>query len=269
MASRRITVQMVGKEEDNGDVRFEDFIDQLTAVRDALLEVDRAISEEQANTVYFRVVDLKHSSPAAVVLEAVPIVKDNDNSEAVVQSFLGAIVQIQESVEAPKGLGYYPLQALKKVGVPLGSRKLTGVTISSNGTSIPLSSTLVEKVETVLGPDEIEYGSVSGTLEKLNLHSRRKVFYIYPTIGKGVTRCHFPQKLRSQVLAAVGKYITVYGRLKSKQVDNIPYELRVEEIEIHPPEETLPSLNELRGIAPDALAGKSTEEFIWEIRDAW
>lgn len=57
--------------------------------------------------------------------------------------------------------------------------------------------------------------------------------------------------------------------MKHKSRSAKPYEMDVEEIEIHPSEQNLPTMSELRGVAPDALEGQTTEEFLWDIRNEW
>jgi hypothetical protein len=268
MASNRIKIQITGRPEDNGDVRVEDFIAELTNVKKALIEVDHAISEDGSDSVYFRVVDLSHSSPASIVLEAVSISQERDTAELVVNAFINGISQIQEYADAPSDFGYKVLDSFKKLPNGLGS-KLGSVVFSSNGASIALTESFVQKLDVIIGSDESETGSITGMVEQINLHKKRKSFNVYPVVGKDSTSCVFPKHLRQRAIEAVGKYVTVYGRLKYKRVDKRPYEIIVKDIEIHPSEDTLPHLSELKGIAPDMLEGKSSEEFIWEIRDEW
>lgn len=118
--------------------------------------------------------------------------------------------------------------------------------------------------------DEIEYGSVTGMLETVNLHRNINYFYLYPTHNNTKIKCKFPKILRDKVIEALGRYIEVYGKLRYKpNADEFaePYAVDVDEIEIFPPAETLPTLSSLRGIAEGALGSQSIEEYIWEIRN--
>ncbi len=266
MAGTQITIQLQGSARDNGDVRFGDFIKQLSAVKKALGETDRVLSQRE--TVYYRVVDLRHNSPAQIVLEAV---KRNDvamdNAAQVVEAFVSGLSQIAAGT-APVGFDYYALQSYKEMTDLIGNG-LTDFTVRQNGTAVSVSSAFGKNIDIILGPDRYEMGSVTGLLQQINLHSRRNAFIIYPTIGQSRLRCIFPQSLRTQAVGAVDRYIKVFGQVKYKTHDKYPYEMLVRSIELYPPPEELPKLSDLWGIAPDALEGQSIEDFIRDVRHEW
>ena len=110
--------------------------------------------------------------------------------------------------------------------------------------------------------------SVTGTLEQINIHDKN-IFYLYPTTRVGKIKCLFSTRFRKKAIEAIDQYVEVYGRLKYKKGMRLPYEVLVSSISIYPPEEELPNLNDLKGIAPGMLEGKSTEEFLWEVRNEW
>ena len=58
------------------------------------------------------------------------------------------------------------------------------------------------------------------------------------------------------------------GTLRYKQNEVFPYQIDVEKIEIHPPEEELPTLASLRGIAPDMTGSLDSVEFVRKLRNA-
>ncbi len=169
MSSNRLKIQIVGRPEDNEDVRFDDFLNQLTAVKKALTEVDRVVTNG-GESVYYRVVDLNHSSTAAVVLEAVPVnQQEADNSEIVLEKFLTGISLIQAQKVAPDDFDYNVLQALKQITTPVGS-KIAEMIFSSNGTSVPLSNGFAQSIDNLIGL-EVEVKSskpLEGGLLKLS-----------------------------------------------------------------------------------------------------
>ena len=65
-------MQLTGKHEDEQHVRLYEFIVQLNALRQALVNTDRIVNRQEKPTLYYRIVDLSHSSPASVVLEPAP-----------------------------------------------------------------------------------------------------------------------------------------------------------------------------------------------------
>src|SRR5688572_222760 len=70
MPARRIRIQVLGSREDKGHVRLSDFIRHLDLMRNALKQTERQITGEEGS-VYWRIIDLSHNSPATVVLEEV------------------------------------------------------------------------------------------------------------------------------------------------------------------------------------------------------
>lgn len=267
--NRRITLRITGLDKDNGDVRFDDFIKQLGALKNALSETDRIVSNK--TSVYFKVVDLRHNSPALVVLEAVPLKSQDDSSEVVVNKFFESLEEIDRGV-APSGFDYESFQAFKEISSLFERKRLTEIAISRNGDQAKSLDTLSRKVDDILGPDEYEYGSVTGMLEQINIHANQNVFTIYPTSKHpNKLRCVFPQHLQKEAVRAVGQYVRVFGQLKFKTrlEGGHPYEMSVKEIEIYPPQEELPTLESLSGIAPDATGDVSSDEFIRGIRNEW
>lgn len=265
MANNRITIVINGKEEDGGDVRFDDFIKQLAAIRRTLSEVDEDISKSTKPSVYYRVVDLRHQSPATIELEGVSLREESEvTPELVLSSFVGGINAVQEGREPEVSFSYSTLQSIKELVSFVGD-KVTGLTISQNGTSLALSKTISSQIDEILGQDRISSGSAKGKLDQINLHSGN-VFTIYPILG-GKIRCVFPNELLEEVQAALGRYVTVSGRLKYKKLYKHPYEVQVQKIKVHPGDEDLPKLSDLWGLAPDVLEGKSVEDYIWELRN--
>ena len=67
---RYIKFQLTGSNRDEQHVRLSDFIGQFYALKAAFANIERIISGNERSTVYFRVINLSHSSPATVELEA-------------------------------------------------------------------------------------------------------------------------------------------------------------------------------------------------------
>jgi hypothetical protein len=268
MGSNRITFKFSGKSEDNGDLRFEIFIAQLEIFEKALRATDRAISQSDKGSVYYRVVNLTHNSPATIELEAVPLNPDTDNSEKVINSFISTIKEIQDSKKAPEKFDPEDLQAFHNLTDLLSREKVSEIAISNNGTTIPLKLDLAKNVDQILGPDEFERGSITGMLEGINLHNEKNIFYLYPPLG-GRIKCFFKSESRELSISALDKYVTVYGILKYKRNIPNPFQVLVEDIEILVPDTEHNNLNDLRGVANGALEGNSVEDYLWDIRNEW
>lgn len=263
----RITLQIIGADKDNGNVRFDDFIKQLGAFKHTLSEIDRVISER--TSVYFKVVDLRHNSPAVVVLEAIPLTQRDNNSEIIVEKFFSSLDEIEKGV-APSGFDFPTYQSFKELTSLLGKR-ITQILVSRNGDAPKSLEYLSRNVDSILGPDEYEMGSVSGLLEQINVHANQNIFTIYPTSKLPKLRCVFPKELRAEAVRSVDHYVRVYGQMKFKTrlKGAHPYEMLVKEIEIYPPDDELPTLSELLGVAPNATGDLTSDEFIRRVRHEW
>jgi hypothetical protein len=268
--NRRVSLRLRGLDQDEGDVRFDDFIAQLDILKKALVETQRIYSDK--TIAYYKVVDLRHSSPAQIVLEAVPSQIENERDAIlVVEKFFQSLDEIERG-EYPDGFTYETFQAYKDITKLKESNKLTEITVSKNGDTPKVLEGLSYNIEQIMGTDEYETGSYSGMLEYLNIHGNQNVFNLYPlTPNLPKLKCVFPQRLRADAIAAVGQRVRVFGekKYKPKLKSALPYEMRVTDIEVYPPDEELPKLGDLRGIAPDATGELSSEEFITGLRHEW
>jgi hypothetical protein len=266
MAGNKVTVTVEGDPKDKGHARLVDFLKELEALRSALKHTERIITGHEAPSVYYRIVDLKHHSPATVVLEAVPIEVEQAHAEEVVGTFFRALAQIRETKKVPKRFDLAALEAYRELTTGLKGH-LSSVSISNGAAEVPINEDFEQAIIQVIGPDEFEQGFITGTMEQVNLHNTSQ-FVIYPVIGPKRVRCDFPVGMLERVKAAIGNYVGVSGQLRFKTHDPFPYAINVDQIEIYPPDEQLPTLYDIRGIAPDATGGIGAYEFVRRLRDA-
>jgi hypothetical protein len=113
-----------------------------------------------------------------------------------------------------------------------------------------------------------EYGSVTGNLETIEIHNGKNICYIYLYNNKRV-KCKFPPELYEDIYKAFGRRVEIHGRLTSVESRPFPVLVEATEITVFPPEDTLPSILEMKGIANGALGDQTIEEYIWEIRNEW
>src|SRR5207248_11168217 len=72
--SKLIKLQVEGVASEQGHVRFDDFLQKLEDLLVALNDVDRIVGNTFQPTLYYRVVDVSHTSPVAITLE--PVVRE-------------------------------------------------------------------------------------------------------------------------------------------------------------------------------------------------
>ena len=263
----RITVTIQGSRQDNGRVRLSEFIKQLEAVKSSLKQTERLVSDSDDPALYYQIVELTYASPARVVIEPVSIAPEIVGlGDKTVKQFVTNLRQVARGrrparIDLPALQSYQGLTSMLK-------QHIGKVTIKDGGTKpIIIDNKFTSKIARIIGPDELAEGSMYGTLEWLNIHRNINRFHIYPTVGPDKIDCYFDGDLKPKVIAAIDKYVQVSGRLRYKHLEKFPYAMDVADIEALPPENELPTLYDLRGIAPEATGDLSAADFIRTLRD--
>lgn len=265
----RITVRLSGPDDVNEPLRFEDFVKQLDSVRQAIRATERVLTGDKTPSIELRVVELSRSSPTQVTVEARQHAKGPDNSDLIINTFFEGVHSLQTRRELPLGFDSSALRAFQAMASMLG-KQLYAVDLLKNGDTIALTDALSKNVSALLGQTEYAIGSISGRLEKINLHRDENIFIIYPIVGpaKGV-RCRFDHTQEEAAINAVNKYVDVWGRLEYNAIDTFPQQVKVLSIERRELQEPPPKMADMRGISPASIDEKSSEESIGEIRDEW
>ena len=267
MDKNKIKVRLRGTEKDSEHVRLSEFIKQLESVRVALKHTEHLVSHSNESAINYLVTDLTHSSPATVSIEAYPKSEsDVDMSEAVISKFTNGIRSLVIEKKAPADFDRQTLEAFKGITKGL-SKHIAELTIIDGFDEIPVSNEINYVIEHAIGPDILAEGSIKGSLEAINVHSKTS-FNIYPDIGSKRVQCNFPQSMFDEVKSALRQYVVISGMMKLKSLDPFPYEMDVKAIEICPSEETLPTLWDLRGAAPNGFGNNDSVEFVRAVRDA-
>lgn len=267
MTTQLITIQLQGSAEDGGHLRLTDLIKQLEVVRTALINTERLVTGSEERTLYYRVVDLSHNSPAKVVLEAVPLKPQLQARIATrtVASFVRNLRQIDKKGSVSSKVDTPTLESYRALGSLL-SKNVRQVRLDVGQTSIEINQPFQDRVTKIIGADEIVEGSLTGMLEWLNIHNNSNTFHVYPITGPEKVNCLFTPKWRDTVIEGIGKNVTVYGELRYKKRDKFPHAVTVRDIEIHPDESDLPTLESLRGMMVNQT-GLNAADFIRSLRD--
>src|SRR5580698_7558730 len=126
-----LTIQLEGSLDDSGNVRLEDFLEEMEAIKAALKRTELIVAGKP-NTVYYRVVDLKHSSPSTVQIEAVAQRREYRHiPRRVIRRFATSIRLIQRRHVAPHDFDLETLESYRRIYNPLGKR-LRKVTITED-----------------------------------------------------------------------------------------------------------------------------------------
>lgn len=265
----RITLRIRGLDEDNGDVRLSVFVQELEILRKTLSETQKLMGNDEV--AYFKIVELQKNSPAQVVVEPVPTkIEYQEQADNLVDLLFRNIANIQLGVY-PTGFSYETLEAYKELTSLRDKKRISEIAIFREGGEVNYLTDFSSNIEKIKGNDEFEYGSYSGMLDAINIHNQN-IFYIYRSTHSPKLKCSFSEELKDRAIAAIGKYVTICGIKKflPNIEDDIPYEMFVKEIDIHPDEDKLPTLRELKGISSSGIPnGMSSETFIRGMRNEW
>ena len=247
-------------------MRLAAFLSELQNLNTTLSRLDRDANDGKAAS-YFRISELSANSPARVTIDPHPLPGKPPTGLIVIES-LNRISAALEKGEDLLDLDAELLGGIRNLARPVGT-KVKSATLLFNDHRIDLTPQIVSRVDSALAIDEECEGFLQGSLEQINLHRGANTFQIYPDIGPKKVACHFPVRLYDDAVSAVGRKVEVFGTLRYRAHTDFPHQIEVTSIDAYPPESDLPDWSDLRGRAPDATVGLSSEAFVRELRDGW
>ena len=266
MQSSKFRITLRGDEADDS-LRLSDLIDQLNAVKNTLTQVDQAVSGGKAS-LYYRVTNISMNSPATFEFEAVSKAKGNASHGRRVVAKLSRDLRRVIEGKRPRDAGLELLESYGALVQPMQRSHVAGVSMKfDDDAAIELPRNLAMKVDDILGPDQIEQGSVIGSLDVIDVHNQRNLFKIYPVVGPTSIRCLFQGPMFNDALAGIKKFVRVSGLLHYKKTEKFPHLIKVVSIEVLPEKSDRPSLSSLRGMAPGAYGGLSSTDYVDKVRN--
>jgi hypothetical protein len=262
----RITLIIEGLPEDEGQVRLAAFMSQLQNLSAAMSRLDRDANNGKAAS-YFRIAELSYSSPVRIVIEPQPLPKAAYAGHLVIES-LGRVVEALENGRDLTQVDADILEDFRGLVRPVG-KTVKNATLIFNDHRLDLTERVGIKIDEALAVDEECDGSLEGMLDQINVHLGANTFHIYPEIGARKVTCHFPSRLFDDAVSAVGRRVEIFGALHYRAGATFPHQIAVTSIDAFPPDHELPDWEDLRGRAPNATGGISSEAFVRELRDEW
>jgi hypothetical protein len=141
------------------------------------------------------------------------------------------------------------------------------VSLQFDEQSMDLPRNLDMKVDEILGPDQIEIGSITGSLDVIDVHKQRNLFRIYPSVGPSSIKCKFPPGMLADAIAGINHFVRITGELHFKKAERFPHLVKVSKVEVLPERSDASALSKLRGIASGSLGDKSSTEYIDSVRN--
>jgi hypothetical protein len=264
-----ITVQIEGIEEDGGAIRLTDFLEELTAVRNALRQTERIVLKSEDRAVEYKVIKLSQASPATVTIGIAP--RDPvyiHTPQKISKRFTTSLRMVRRGHRFASNLDSRTLETFQGINAPT-KKHISRVTVTGeNNQSIQIDQQFERSLQRLLEGDVRERDEIVGKLERLDIHNKTH-FDIYPIIGSPRIRCTASKSLQEKIVACGGRWVSVDGWALYRKDSPFPYAMKVEDISLRKKDEELPLLSSLHGIAPNATDGEVAEDFVRELRNAY
>ena len=211
-----------------------------------LHEVDRTVAEQKRPAVDW-VISQVQSGSIHLTLEGIPNEKVQPLQIAELLNIVETgIANLVASAERPRYFSDQALASAKNLA-KLVIKDVFMIQLGINYQQISINQHIVANVDEILGKYK-SFGTVEGILKAIDL-SRNPLFRVYDLLTTQSVRCYFDHQSTSMdmIKKALDKRVAISGLITSTE-DGEKISIKVEEIEIFPPEHELPSIVEMIGI---------------------
>lgn len=230
---------------------FSDFANLCSGLQLCLKQVARCIAMRD---VEFDVAQLSIGSALVTLTAADPA------AAAVAGVFNRTVQSLEAGDEVDVRLDSSALYTFYKLAAPL---QKPGVSVEISG--IPITENFKTSLSRELHVDLTSQGSTQGRLEGVSIHSRA-VFTLYPPIAGEKIECAFDPQDLDRVKQAIGRNVTVYGKLHFGRKQVFPTRVEVSEFEVESDDALLPDLLDSKGL----MSGEeSSVDTIRGLRNEW
>ena len=265
MKSNKFKITMKGDEADDS-LRLADLIDQLNVIKQTLNQIDLAVSGQKSPTLYYRITNITMNSPATFEVEAVSKSRGAAHGRRVIAKLDTDLRKVMAG-RRPKEAGLELMESYGSLVQPM-RKHVSEVSLQfEDDPPMDLPRNLDMKVDEILGPDQVEEGSVVGSLDVIDVHGQRNFFRVYPVVGPTSIKCQFQSGMLPNAIAGIKHFVRIAGLLHYKKAEKFPHLIKVSSIEVLPEKSDAPPLSSLRGIAIGAYNGLSSSEYVEKVRN--
>lgn len=226
---------------------FEKVIAAESAFHDLIKAVSKEVSSQGGNSVRWQFVDA--STNGVVRFRVTPLQIGKDAALSVTRTIVDAVASgVAELEEAPERPEYFTDQALDQAARLAALRQYVGSLGVRNGkVGSAITDNFRQHVDSLLGIQYYEEGSIEGRMEAVNVHDRSR-FSVYDVLTGKAVRCSFGDRIAlDQIAGALKKRVVVFGRI-AYRANGLPLSVTAEELGVFPPDEELPRAADVRGI---------------------
>jgi hypothetical protein len=124
------------------------------------------------------------------------------------------------------------LDSYRKIAIPAEKHRFD-VKIQSGHNVVVINRGFRKALDSIGEKVEYCYGSISGIVEDINIPQGNRRFWLYPIIGASRLMATFRARDKDRFAQAVGKYVTLHGRLSYKSWDKYPDSIFVDGLAIN------------------------------------
>lgn len=251
-----------------GTVELQEFSIATQSFLGLLQEVDSSIAERKSGNLRWRLTTLKDSPTALIgVTPSARKVRRaiNDTSERVEREIITNVSSITDKGERNRFLSDAALlkvERIAKMTSKIGESSIYTSTNERISLSTKVTVKTFDQVQELTNPRSISFGTLVGSLDTISVHNGLE-FRVWDDDTKRPVRCAIDMKQRKKALAMLGVRVVVTGMMRADRHGR-PLSMNVETFDRVGEPQSLPSIEEMRGLIPDFTGGLSLKEFFEE-----
>ncbi len=248
-----------------GAISLESFVIIINNSFDILKDLDSVISRQPRGSLDWII---KRVSADSIGIEIESKARDPkiDYGRKVAEVYSDGIEIIRSEGITPPYFSDYCLRRVWEVAKVLRGDGASALEIRDlvRHKSTEFDAQIVTTTSQLMGYSYQSFGSVEGTLEMISIHKPAR-FNVYHSISLRAVRCNLREEDIAGVKDALGRRVVVSG-LVSYNVKDEPKSIMVEELEVIPRENELPTIDKFVGSDPNYTGDITTEEYIRSMR---
>jgi len=248
-----------------GTISLESFLTVIDSSFGILKDLDIAISRQPQGSLEW-VIDRVSTDSIGIEIESKARDPKTDYGARVSEAYSDGIEIIRSEGITPPYFSDNCLRLVGKVAKVLrgdGARALE-ILDPIRGKSTEFDAQITTTTSQLMGYSYKSYGSVEGTLEMVSIHKPAR-FNVYHSISLHAVRCNLREEDIVRGRDALGRRVVVSG-LVSYNAKDEPKSIMVEETEVIPREDELPTIDKFVGSDPNYTGDMTTKEYIRSIR---
>jgi hypothetical protein len=226
---------------------FEKVIAAESAFHDLLRAVAREVTSRGGNPIRWQFVDASTNGVVRFRVTPEQIAKDlaPNAPTTIVDAVASGVVNLERAPDRPQ---YFTDQALDQAARLVALRQDVGSLGVMNGkVGSSITDTFRQHVDSLLGIQYYEEGSIEGTLEAVNVHDRSR-FSVYDVLTRRPIKCNFGDRISiDQIAGALKKRVMIFGRI-AYRANGVPISVTADELAGFPVDDELPRAADVRGL---------------------